>query len=211
MTNTEIKRIYDRYLSDEISSNFKLDKGVLYKNPVKDILVGFCFERSSSEKESLYVWSFAMPLYIEKEDLSLTFGHRLRNKKNEELWHFKNNPKVDGVIKDLIALMQKEIKHFFPRVEKPNDFFEFYKNEKVKNIRIKEALTYSAVYAKRKESKELLEILTNELKNEDLDIGWIRGVLQNVTDLKEFLKKDNNVNTLLNKNIELTKSNLKIE
>lgn len=210
MTNTEIKKIYNRYLSDKISSDFKLDKGVLYKSPVKDILIGFCFEKSSSEKESLYVWSFAMPLYIEKEDLSLTFGHRLKNKKNQELWHLKNNPNIDKVIKDLLILMEEEIKNFFPKIEKPKDFFEYYKNEKVKNIRIKEALTYSAIYAEQKESKEILENFINELKNEDLDIDWINGVLQNVTSIKELLQKGSNVNALLNKNIELTKSHLKV-
>lgn len=210
MTNTEIKKIYDRYLSDEIPSDFKLDKGILYKSPVKDVLVGFCFERSSSEKESLYVWSFAMPLYIEKEDLSLTFGHRLRNKKNQDLWHLKNNPSIDKVVKDLIALMEKEIENFFPKVEKPNDFFEYYRNEKVKNIRINEALTYSAIYSERKESKELLESFINELKNEDLEIGWINSVLQNATNMKELLQSGDGVSTLFDKNIELTKTHLKV-
>lgn len=210
MTNTEIKKIYDRYISEEIPSDFKLDKGILYKSPVKDVLVGFCFEKSGFNKECVYVSVFAQPLYIESDCIVLTFGHRLKNKKNGELWHLKNNPNIDKVVKDLVALMEKEIQDFFPKVQTANDFFKYYKDKKVKNIRIKEALTYSAIYSERKESKELLESFINELKNEDLEIGWINSVLQNATNMKELLQSGVGVSTLFDKNIELTKTHLKV-
>lgn len=211
MTNTDISRLYKNYLSKVIPLDFKLDKGILYKTSVNNILVGFCFERSSSEKESLYVWSFAMPLYLMKEDLSLTFGQRLKRGKNEELWHFKNNPQIDKTLKSLTLLMQKEIKDFFPKVETPKDFFEFYKDSEVKNVRIKEALVYSGVYAKHPQSKELLKSFTEELENEDLTIQWIKDVLQNSLHLQEVLDKNGDVDTLLNQNIKMTKSHLKIK
>ena len=106
--------------------------------------------------------------------------------------------------------MNKEVKVFLSKVTTPSAFYEHFKNKKIKNIRTKEALVYSAIYAEDKKSKEILKNFIDELRKEDLDIGWVKDVLQNVTTLKVLLEKDNDLRVLFNKNIDLTKSRLKL-
>src|SRR5690606_902837 len=187
MTNADIKRIYSNHMAKVMPSNFKLNKGILYETPVSEVLKGFCFERSPSENESLYIWSFVMPLYVEKENISLTFGKRLKNPEGKELWHLKNNPIIDSTIAGLVSLMYDEIENFFPKVETPDDFYQFYKSKEVKNIRINEALVYSAVYSKNGHSKEILRNFITELEAEDLEIGWIKNVLLRARELERII------------------------
>lgn len=208
MTNTDIKKIYNNYLAKVIPPDFELDKGILYKTPVNEILVGFCFEKSSSEKESLYIWSFAMPLYIEKDIISLTFGQRLKDSKGNELWHLKNNQSIDKAIAGLASLMYDEIESFFPAVETPESFYRFYKDKEVKNIRIKEALVYSVIYSKNNRANELLKDFIAELEEEDLEIGWIRNVLLRAKELEKIIDDEDKFKAYLSKNISETKSNL---
>lgn len=208
MTNTDIKKIYNSHLAKVIPPEFELDKGILYKTPVNDILVGFCFEKSSSEKESLYVWSFAMPLYLEKDNISLTFGRRLKDSKGNELWRLKNSQSIDKSIAELASLMYDEIESFFPAVETPESFYQFYKDKEVKNIRINEALVYSAIYSKNNRSQELLKDFIAELEKEDLEIGWIKNVLLKAKELEKTIDDDHKVRGYLSKNISETKSNL---
>tara|TARA_R110002020_G_scaffold419049_1_gene628272 strand:+ start:439 stop:1071 length:633 start_codon:yes stop_codon:yes gene_type:complete len=210
MTNTDIKKIYNNYLAKVIPPDFELDKGILYKTPVNEILVGFCFEKSSSEKESLYVWSFAMPLYIEKDNISLTFGQRLKDSKGNELWHLKNNQSIDKAIARLASLMYDEIESFFPVVETPENFYRFYKDKGVKNIRINEALVYSAIYSKSNRAKEIMKDFIAELEEEDLEIGWIKNVLLKAKELEKMIDDNHKAKAYLSKNISETKSNLSL-
>lgn len=208
MTNTEIKKIYNRHLSETIPLDFKLDKGILYKSPVKDTLVGFCFEKSGFNKDCVYISAFVQPLYVESDCIVLTFGKRLKSKKNGELWHLKNNPEIDKAISELKPLMQKEIENFFPKVETPNDFYQYYKSKEVKNIRINEALVYSAIYSMNGHSKQILRNFIKELVKEDLEIGWIKNIFLKAIELERIIDDDHKVKSYLAKNISKTKSNL---
>lgn len=53
---------------------------MLFQKPISHILRGFYFEDSEFNPESVYVWVFAMPLYIPKGYVYFTFGKRLFRK-----------------------------------------------------------------------------------------------------------------------------------
>ncbi|KAB1153395.1 hypothetical protein F7018_17170 [Tenacibaculum aiptasiae] len=210
MTNTEIKRIYKNHLKDVLPSGFILKGGILYNKDINELLVGFCFEKSGFHKDGVYVWSFVMPLYVEKEDLSLTFGKRMEIKKNGGVWRLKNNSDIDKTISELKSLMKKELKAFLSKIKTSEDFYDYFKNKKVKNIRIKEALVYSAIHSDNKKGKKLISEFIKELQKEDLEIGWIKSILEAMVYLEKEYENKNDLNVFFNKNIEQTKLNLKL-
>ncbi|WP_420552292.1 hypothetical protein [Tenacibaculum aiptasiae] len=210
MTNTEIKRIYENHLKDVFPNSFILKEGVLYNKDINELLVGFCFEKSGFHKDEVYVWSFVMPLYVENEDLSLTLGKRMEIKKNGGVWHLKNNSDIDKTISELKSLIKKELKGFLSKIKTSEDLYDYFKNKKVKNIRIKEALVYSAIHSDNKKGKKILSGFIKELKKEDLEIGWIKSILENMVYLEKEYENKNDLNVFFNKNIEQTKLNLKL-
>ncbi len=211
MTNTDIKRIYKNHLEDIFPSNFILKGDILYNRDIDNLLVGFCFEKSGFQKEGVYILPFVQPLYILDEDVNLTFGTRIKSRRNVDLWHLKNNIDIDKTLSELKPLMKKELKNFLLKIKNSEDFYNYFKNKKVKNIRIKEALVYSAVHSDNKKGKILISEFIKELKKEDLEIDWIKGILEDMLYLEKEYDNRDALNILFNKNLEQTRLNLKLE
>lgn len=205
MTNTEIKKLVNTSFKTFVENKFTLHKDILYREPLNNMLVGFCFEKSSFHKDSLYVWSFVQPIYVPNENINLTFGKRIRN----EQWQIKNNPKFDKDIKKLSNLMSNEVTTFLNEIDTPLKFYNYYQDKSV-NLRMLESVVYSAIYTKQKDIKILLNNFIDILKKEDLSIKWIEELLNQMVSLNKIIDDDNKINALIKNNIEFTKSNLKL-
>jgi hypothetical protein len=67
-----MSKIIDNIIKNRIlpalSGNYQINNNYVIKLSIKDILVGFFFERSSTE-DFYYVWWFSLPLYIPNDIL----------------------------------------------------------------------------------------------------------------------------------------------
>lgn len=205
MTNAEIKKLVDTSFMTFIEKGFRLHKDILCIEPLNNMIVGFCFEKSGFHKDSLYVWSFVQPLYVPNEHIILTFGKRVRN----EQLQIKNNKEFDKDVKELSKLMNKEIEVFLNEVSSPSKFYNYYQDKCV-NLRMIEAVVYSAIYTKQKNTKTLLNNFINTIKKDDLSIKWIEDLLNQMISIKEIVDDNDKIDILLKNNIEFTKSNLKL-
>jgi hypothetical protein len=205
MTNTDIKKINDKYFDNIISENFNLKGNILYHIPLVDFIVGFCFETSKNEKDSLYVWSFVQPLYVPNDSLSLSFGKRLKNK----LWKLKGIEVLESEVKELTSLMMTEIDDFFIKINSIHKFYNYFKNE-CRNLRMIEAVVYSAVYSQNEDAELILDNFINALQQENLSIKWISDILNQMKYLKSILNDKDKLDDLFKRNIECTKTNLNL-
>jgi hypothetical protein len=206
MTNTDLKKIIEQHFSSLISDEFKLKENILYQMPLSDFIIGFCFEKSRNEKDSAYVWSFIQPLYVPNDSIILSFGKRLENK----LWTLKGNKVLKSEIDELVFLMRTEIDNFFIKTNSIHKFYNFFENE-CSNLRMIEALVYSAVYSKNEDSELILDNFINSLEHENLSIKWISDICENMKHLKLILTDKNELDNLFKKNIEYTKENIGLE
>lgn len=204
MTNTEIKKIVNNHLGEIVSKGFKLQKDILFKEPLDDMLIGFCFEKSGFDKDIFYVNAFVQPLYIENENIILTFGWRIRKQ-----WKLKNNDNLDKDLQELSTLMLEELNSFLNIVDTPSKFYEYY-HDKCVNIRMIEAVVYSAIYTKHPDAELILNNFIEILQNENLSIKWMKKILNEMIDLKETFHNDAEISKKLQSNIQKTKSHLKL-
>ena len=203
MTSNEIKKIIEKNFESIIPENFRIKNNIFYYVPIIDFVKGFCFEKSKNEENSLYVWSFVQPLFVPNDTISLSFGKRLGNR----LWTLKGNDVIQSDIIDLSILMKNEVVNFFADIDSNNKFYNFYENE-CKNIRMVEALVYSAIYSQNKNAELILNNFINNLQNEDLSIKWIGTILQKMQHLKLILNDKDKLDTLFKANIKYTKVNI---
>lgn len=92
---------------------------MLLADPVGDILRGICFEGSSFDKSSFYVWMFWMPLYVLTDELHLTLGKRICGDDGER-W---NGVSV-GLLENMAASIQSDALPFLRRLETSNGLVE---------------------------------------------------------------------------------------
>lgn len=204
MTNIEIKRFVMKHLQEITSLGFYFQKNILFKED-NDIIIGFCLEKSGVQKDSLYIWSFSQPLYVLAEDINLSFGRRLR----KEAWQIKGNSNLDNDALLMIQLMRDELNGYLNQVNNPDKFYQCF-NDKCVNLRMLEAVVYSALKSNNNQSEDILSNYINILKQEDLSINWISRLLENAEELMQSLSNSDSVKFLLDKNIEITKNNLGI-
>lgn len=206
MTNTELKKIKDKYFDKLIFENFKLKGNILYKFPLNDLVVGFCFEKSASVKGGIYVWSFVQPLYLPNDSIILTFGRRLENK----LWELKDANNFEVTMNKLLLSIKNEIENFVVKVDSAEKFYNYYSN-KCENLRMTQGVVYSAVYLKNSESELLLNNYIKILKEQNLMIKWINSLLIEAEYLKSIFSDRNEIDSFFNSKIDYTKSNLNLE
>ena len=207
MTNNEIKKIVKIYFESITSKDFILFKDILVKISNDNILYGFCFEKSSN-KNTLFVWSFCLPLYIPNNFLRLTFGKRLIKSD----WLVKENINIIEDMRKLESLMIHEIDNFFDQVDSASKFYSYYE-EKKDNIRVHEPLVYSAIYSKNPNSNLILNDIISEMESEKYNISteWENNILLDMKHLKSILNNEIELKKLFQKNILNTKQVLKIE
>jgi len=87
---------------------FVMEKKVMFKSPVGDIMYGISFE-SSQDAEWFYLWDFFLPLFVPNDSVHGTFGKRIGHDIN---WTI-NNP---NLMADLSAAVYNEGLPFFDRI-----------------------------------------------------------------------------------------------
>jgi hypothetical protein len=206
MTNTDLRKIVDQHFFSLISDEFKLKGNILYQIPLSDFAIGFCFEKSKNEKDSVYVWSFIQPLYVPNDSIILSFGKRLGNK----LWTLKGNKVLKSELDELSSLMRTELDDFFIKINSIPKFYNYFEHE-CKNLRMIEALVYSAIYCKNEEAELIVDNFINTLEHENLSIKWISDIFEEMKYLKSILVDKNKLDNLFKKNVEYTKANIGLE
>jgi len=207
MKNIAVERVVKRYLQAFIiNDDFIFSNNLLYKSPLEDILAGFCFEKSGLNKDGVYVWCFVQPLYLKSEHIILSYGKRLKGTRGE-LWLLKNNTNLEETIEELIPLMKDAIDVFLNNVDTPSKFYNYYQ-DKLVNLRMAEAVTYSAIYSKNKDSKLILENYINILENENIEVDWVKNLLDVAKGLKLIIGNDEAIQNLFQKNIIETKQTI---
>ncbi|WP_410220749.1 hypothetical protein [Pedobacter sp.] len=205
MTNSDLKKTVNTNFKN-IGDNFKLKESIFYKIPALDFLIGFCFEKSKNENDSLYVWSFIQPLYVPNDSISLSFGRRL----NDKLWKLKGINSSKEELAELHALMVNENDNFFEQVDSVKKFYDHFENSG-KNLRMIEALVYSAIYSQNVDAEMIIDNFISTLRKENLSIAWIGKILEQMEYLKSIIADKELLENLFNKNIEYTKRNLHID
>ncbi|MFM9837593.1 MAG: hypothetical protein ACKVOQ_04970 [Cyclobacteriaceae bacterium] len=176
MTNSELSKMIKKYLIPLLGDQYSIKNNIVYKTPVSDILLGFCFERTANDKSAFYLSVFAQPLYVPSEDFILTFGIRLnRRKTKSEKWDSSKE-----VFEELASVVKTEGLGFLENVSKPDKFCEFLKKDKSGSVRVTEAMVYSEFYCEMPEAdKDAMFLLKHIREKEDLSIGWIKEIQDN--------------------------------
>jgi hypothetical protein len=206
MNDSEIKKIVKNSFRQILDQRFNLYKNILYKHPLNNILLGFCFEKSASNKEGVYVWVFVQPLYVNADYIVLSFGKRLKGK-NGEFWKLKDTLNFEEMISELETSMQNEIDTFLKEVNTPLKFYNYY-TEKSVNIRMVQAVVYSAIYSKHKDAESLLKNYITMIKQEDLNYDWIKNLLKEALCLQNIIDSKSSIDDFFDNNINSTKINL---
>lgn len=206
MKDSVIKKIVQQSFKPILNQNFRLYKNIIYQYPLNNILLGFCFDKSGFNKDCVYISVFAQPLYINADNIILSFGNRLKGK-DGNLWQLENNPNLEEILSELLLLMKDVIDDFLNKVNTPSRFYNYYQ-DKLVNIRMVEAVTYSAIYSKHKDSELILENYIKILQNENLEIDWVKNLLDVAKNLKLIIDDDEAIQNLFKKNIDETKQAL---
>jgi hypothetical protein len=188
MNDSELKRFLLKYIKPTLTEDFVFSNNILHKKTETGFLKGFCFEKSGNNKEGFYLWCFVQPLYVPSEDLILTFGERIKNKK-DEFWQIdKGN---ENAIKEIFADLNKKIKgegiSYLEETGKPEKFCAFFNKQKKNNIRIWEAIVYTKLYNELSKAEEETDMFIAELGKQNNTINWIRNIKFN---LELLLSKD---------------------
>lgn len=209
MKTIEIQRVLKKYFQKFMTDHsFTLEKDMLYSTNSQDMLLGFCFDKSGFVKEGVYVHVFVQPYYIKLDHVALSFGGRLEGR-DGDIWLFKNNPKMEATVSELIPLMEDAIGGFLNKVNTPLKFYDYYKDER-ESLRTIEAVVYSALYAKKSNAVSLVDNFIKKLKTEDLTIDWIKNILLEMEALKLILDENDKIEDFFKQNISFTKRELGI-
>jgi hypothetical protein len=188
MTQKKLENILRNYIISSLKGNFAIMDGYIIKLPIQDIVVGYYFEKSSSAN-CIYIWWFTQPLYIPDDMLHLTFGNRIRTKNGSEMWDFSNTL-IDGTIKILLPELETH-KNLIDKLEMPRNFYDYYYENREKNIRIYEATTYTACWIGLLNMYEEIENCLRFIEsNLSTSISWIKQISDNLNLLKKQMNHD---------------------
>jgi len=84
VTNKEFADLGKQLLPD--LPGFRVQKHMVVKYPLGDVVRGLHFERSS-DKRFFYVWVFMLPLFVPTKYLNFTFGERLLRPGPGDRWN----------------------------------------------------------------------------------------------------------------------------
>lgn len=207
MTKKKLESIAKKYIIPSLG-NYKLHGEFIIKLPIKDIVTGFCLERSSV-LDCGYAWWFSQPLYVPYDLLHLTFGGRIEFGDGGQLWNFTKE-QIEQTM-NLLTFKMKGLQKKLALVEEPIDFYNYFKGEKENNLRIYEAVTYSACWTMQPSmQRDIEECINFILKEQNLSIPWIKTVLDNLRSI-EALKDNEQIFYSLNKLKIAALSKLKLE
>jgi hypothetical protein len=174
MKRTDIKHLYDTYLSKTLSqTDYRLKRNFLVRVPIGNIFCGIVFSSSGFSQDAFYINAFAQPLYIPSDHIVLTFGREMPG-----YWEYSAS---DTQVLGLRVLKALE-DHALPLHQSLSNLELFYRNVQTicspKNIHLHQALVLTAIYLnKMQEAQEHFKILRRLVDESDPKIPWPRAVL----------------------------------
>ncbi len=90
-----------------------IHRNFLLSAPINGVLRGVCFEGSSFDAESFYVWIFWIPLYVPTSVFYFNLGMRLCSESGGDRW----NKLDDKLIENLTKSIVNQAVPFFQKVE----------------------------------------------------------------------------------------------
>ena len=209
MNAREIQKLLIKPAIPYLADDFRIVKGnFLIKYPIKDIITGFCFGRSS-DKNDFYLHAFSQPLYLLHDYFHLTFGDRIKDRKNIDSWSLIDRPKfTKNTIEEVISALQNNLS-FVEEMRNPEKFYLYIERalKRYENLRFDEARVYTAFWIKREDAmeqaKEYIEYLNTK---ENLTIEWRKDIRDRIQELVDSTDPI----AILQKNKEQTIKNLKL-
>ncbi|HET7118317.1 MAG TPA: hypothetical protein VFI29_17600 [Hanamia sp.] len=178
MKQKKLQVILGINIMNSLMHNYYFMNDFLIKQPIQDIVIGFCFERSSTKDERYVSW-FTMPLYYPHKVIGLTFGNRIQLKDRGQIWDFSDT-QIENTAKDLLPqlLLYEET---INELEIPLNFYKAYHKKKQTNLRIYEAVTYTACWLELSTMHNEIESCIKFIENEnDTSVPWIKKILDNM-------------------------------
>jgi len=147
---------------------------------VKDALLGLCFEGSSFDRKSFYVWTFFLPLFVPTKHVSFNFGKRLREPSGGDRW----NADAPNLIADLAAAVEREALPFLSGIKSTEDIAKAAATafQKSGGPYAQQAIAYA--WARSGEVTRASEELNRLVRLLDLKIPWQREMAERAETLK---------------------------
>ena len=180
MTNREIESFIKKNIIGYVGPNIIQKGSYILLHPFDDLLGGFCFERSASDKNSIYIWWFVQPLFIPGSIIHLTFGNRLENLHRNQSWE---NLDLMENIEKIREIIQKTIPLIKTLTDSPS-FYDHYDGHPLENLRIDEALVYTRIWIESTNYMDKIKNLISDIDNKfDGSIPWIKTIKEDMINL----------------------------
>jgi hypothetical protein len=178
MTNKDFAGLGKQLLPN--LTGFSVKGPMTFVCPVKNALRGLCFEGSSFDRESFYVWTFFLPLFVPTRHVSFNFGKRLREPGGGDRW----NADTSNLITDLAAAVKREALPFLSGIESAEDIAKAAAAtfQKAADPYAQETIAYA--WARSGEVARANEELNRLVRLLDLKIPWQREMAERAETLK---------------------------
>jgi hypothetical protein len=181
--------------------------------PIKDFFKGYFFNKSH------YHFNLELciaPLYQPIISVPLTYGWRLRNKKNVTMFMWDKESDNSDVKAEVIQLI-KEAKDILLAINTPIDFYNRFKdhdkvNKSIDTHHHAKVIAYTLCYAGHSDcSKSINEALQYWEKSDRIHLPWMQEIADNLQKLKEARGVDGEKEKLFKEWKCYTIKNLRLE
>jgi hypothetical protein len=138
---------------------------MIFATPVARILRAICFEASSLDKESFYVWAFPLPLFVPTDRIHFSFGDRLRYRGGDR-WSINET----AMISELQAVVRGKALPFLTHVGSVQGLLEFFETApNRRNPYVMQGIAYALAFVDIERAIAALRELESLL---DVQIPW---------------------------------------
>lgn len=173
MKNTVVKSLFNQHLGQQLGGTGWRQKGHLIYEEIKTgLLKGFCFNSSAYKANQFELRVFIAPLYVPDDFLGLSYGHTILSPIRRQWWEFDPDS-LGQTAAELAPVMNKAQKDFLSKINDAEDFHDYYRTDRKKEIHFYVAVSYSAAYAElKKADKELEKCLSFMKRHFDIQFDW---------------------------------------
>jgi hypothetical protein len=187
-------REVNKFLRREIlpcQKGWQVTGGILHLSGPSEVLRGVCIEASGFASQAVYVWAFAMPMYVPAEEINFLFGKRLRDGNGSERWSVDaENPKIFA--SELLAVLEREGMPWLHRFESLDSIVKFINEMPQESINIhhRQILAYSLAYqGKVGTAVKLLTALAAEADEIESTSPWAKPISERA---RHLVRLENN-------------------
>jgi len=163
----------NRYIKKEILPHFKehgflVHRSILFKAPIRDILAGFCFDRSD---DAMYLVVFFQPLFIGIDYISYLFGGRVKNANRSEIKFKLDDAHIDSSTQEIIAHIKANI-DLVLGLENTISFYRFFSERQKKDPHYLFRMAATSCYLSEPDCDELLQDAIDYIENSTDKRPW---------------------------------------